>query len=448
MTSSDHTDLTDPKRIWAYRPKQALSGSLTTCVSAPLSGLRFAIKDLFEVEGWPLNAGTRAPLPTAELAPSPLVKRLLELGAVAVGKTQLHEVALGITGLNAAGYTEHPTQAGHVSGGSSSGSAVAVALGQVDFALGTDTGGSIRVPAAWCGVVGYKPTKHHPAWSTAGVLPLSWTCDHAGPLAKDLATIIRVHEALTGRSVSPNVGHDIGCGTDQKAPHTPTHTPTKTEIRGLNVGVWCPPDWVTAEIQEMVWQQARYLEERGAKITEIHLPEMMDAYTPIVISEGAKVHEKALLGATVEAVEGVNGGGCSGEPSFLPFTLATLRKGAALSAIEIATAHQKRHEYLQLVKRQFRHISLLLAPAVPCLPPRFEQEEVQLLGGCMPLRRAVLRLTAPFSMLGLPALSLPALSLPAPQNTERFFAGVQWIAAHNQDDWLLHLARDLTRDIV
>ena len=108
-----------------------------------------------------------------------------------------------VAGLTACGDDPTPSASDEAattpSAAATPGAAVSVALGQVNFALGTDTGGSIRVPAAWCGVVGYKPTKDHPAWSTEGVLPLSWTCDHAGPLAQDVRTVVRVHEALTGR---------------------------------------------------------------------------------------------------------------------------------------------------------------------------------------------------------------------------------------------------------
>ncbi|UBV41536.1 amidase [Deinococcus taeanensis] len=388
---SASAEFLDAPRAWAYRPASPLPGR----PGGPLSGLTFSVKDLFGVPGWPLGASTRAPVPDPGV--SPLVAHLLALGASATGKTHLHEIALGITGRNGYGGTVHPTQPGRVPGGSSSGAAVTVALGQVDFALGTDTGGSIRVPAAWCGVVGFKPTKDHPAWPTTGVLPLSGTCDHAGPLARDVRTITRVHEALTGTLVPPV-------------------TPA-----GLRVGLWLPDGWVTPDVHAAVHAYARTLEAAGLTVTPVDFPEVLDAYTPIVLSEAAAVHREALR------LE---------NPGFLPFTLAALRQGAALTGAEVTAAHARRAAYRALLDDLFRQFDLLLAPAVPAPPPLAEQDEVALPGGPETLRRAVLRLTAPFSLLGAPTLALP---------TATPFVGVQLVAPHGEDDRLLGLAGTLKR---
>ncbi|WP_234009038.1 amidase [Deinococcus sp. NW-56] len=382
----------DPQRAWAYRPASPLRGA----PDGPLAGLTFSVKDLFGVPGWPLTASTRAPVP--EVGESVLVRRLLDLGASAVGKTHLHEVALGITGMNGYGGTEHPFLPGHAPGGSSSGAAVTVALGQVDVALGTDTGGSIRVPAAWCGVVGYKPTKGHPAWSTDGVLPLSPTCDHAGPLARDVATVVRVHEALTGESVP------------------------RQDWAGVRVGLWLPEGWVTDGVRAAVQTFAATLEARGAVLSTVRLPEMLDAYTPIVLSEAAQVHREALRRA---------------EPGFLPFTLASLRQGEALGTEEVAAAQARREVYRAEVDALFESCDVLLAPAVPTPPPPLGTDEVDLPGGRVPLRRAVLRLTVPFSLLGLPSVALP---------TGMPWVGVQLVGPRGEDARVLGLARSLTAE--
>ncbi|MDO4264146.1 MAG: amidase, partial [Deinococcus sp.] len=257
----------DVQRAWAYRPAEPLPGA----PGGPLGGLSFSVKDLFGVPGWPLSASTRAPLP--DVAPSPLVAHLLRLGASAAGKTHLHEIAMGVLGANAFGGTEHPFLPGHVTGGSSSGAAVSAALGQVDFALGTDTGGSIRIPAAWCGLYGYKPTKDHPAWPTAGVLPLSPTCDHAGPLARDFGIILRVHEALSGAAVPAQ------------------------SWAGVRVGVWNPVGWLDEAAQQALSGVAGRLEGLGAAVQPVSLPDMLDAYSPIVGHEAAQVHAAALAQA-------------------------------------------------------------------------------------------------------------------------------------------------------
>lgn len=380
----------DPQRAWAYRPAEPLQRA----DHGPLAGLTFSVKDLFGVEGWPLTASTRAILPP--VAPSPLVTQLLELGAMALGKTHLHEIAMGITGANAFGGTEHPALAGHVSGGSSSGAAVSAALGQVDFALGTDTGGSIRVPAAWCGLYGYKPTKGHAAWPTAGVLPLSLTCDHVGPLARDFGTIVRVQEALTGERVLPQ------------------------SWKGVQVGLWHPSEWLTPEAEQALTGMTDCLVQLGAAVQSIHLPEMLDAYGPIVGYEAAQVHAAALAQA---------------DPGFSPDILEKLRAGQALSADAVAQAKVSREGYREQLADILSGVDLILAPAVPCAPPLIGQEEVTLNGGPTPLRPAVLRLTVPFSMLGAPAVALPS-AVP--------WVGVQLIARWNEDMHLLGLVRELT----
>lgn len=382
-------DFPDPQRAWAHRPASPLPGT----AGGPLSGLTFSVKDLYEVPGWPMAASTRAPVPGP--GESVLVRRLLDLGASAVGKTHLHEIALGITGMNGFGGTAHPFDPERIPGGSSSGAAVSVALGQVDFALGTDTGGSIRVPAAWCGVAGYKPTKDHPAWSTNGVLPLSWTCDHAGPLARDLKILVRVHEALTGREVGAQ------------------------DWAGLRVGAWLPDGWVDNMVREAVQTFGTHLEDLGATLEPVTFSEVLDAYSPIVLSEAAQVHAEALL---------------QDDPGFTPFTLGLLRQGQALTGAEVEIAFARRAVYRKALAALFERFDVLLAPAVPTPPPLLGQDEVDLREGRTPLRRAVLRLTAPFSLLGAPTVALP---------TAAPFVGVQLVGRHGEDDRLLGLALGL-----
>ncbi|UQN05775.1 amidase [Deinococcus sp. QL22] len=378
-------DFSDTQRAWAYVPSQPIEGQS----GGPLSGLSFSVKDLYGVAGWPLTASTRAPVP--DPGESVLVRRLLELGASAVGKTHLHEIALGITGMNGYGGTEHPTLPGHSPGGSSSGAAVSVALKQVDFALGTDTGGSIRVPAAWCGVAGFKPSKDHPDYSRAGVLPLSPTCDHAGPLARNVATLACVHAALTGTQIKAQ------------------------PWSGLRVGLWLPEGWTDRPVREAVEAFAAQLEGLGASLSPAVLPEMLDAYTPIVLSEAAQVHREALR---------------QDDPGFTAFTLGLLRQGAALTAAEVEAAHARRAEYREILDALWSRFDVLLAPAVPTPPPLIGQETAELEGGPLALRRAVLRLTAPFSLLGVPALALP---------TQAEGVGVQLMMRQGHDDRLLGL---------
>ncbi len=387
---------TDPQRAWAYHPQQPLTFNST----GPLAGLTFSIKDLYGVQGWPLKASSRVAMPAVE--ESVLVRQLLNLGATALGKTHLHEIALGITGANGFGDTTHPSDPLRISGGSSSGAAVSVALAQVDFALGTDTGGSIRIPAAWCGVTGYKPTKNHPAWSTQGVLPLSVTCDHTGPLARNLDTIIKVHQALSQISQSPS-------------------PITKQSWQGVRVGVWLPEGWVSQQVTDATLVIAATLSHLGAKLSTVQLPEMLDVYTPIVLAEAALVHAEALK---------------QPQPDFLPFTLAALRQGQQITPEQLALAKQGRANYRQLLDEIFTHCDVILAPTVPTLPPLLNQDEVEVTAGIMPLRRAALRLTAPFSLLGAPVIALPS---------QTPYLGVQLVGKHHQDDFLLGLGLALEK---
>ncbi|WP_456829654.1 amidase [Deinococcus sp. UYEF24] len=378
----------DQAGIWAYLPEQPRAGQ----PGGPLSGLTFSAKDLFGVEGWPLRAGTLAPLPPVEA--SPLVVRLLELGATLVGKTHLHEIALGITGANAFGGTPNPLGRSRVTGGSSSGAAASVALGLCNFALGTDTGGSIRVPAAWCGVVGFKPSKGDPLWPTEGVLPLSQTCDHAGPLARDVGTVVRVQEALSGQEIPAQ------------------------SWKGMRVGVWNPAGWLDTQAEAALLDAARQAEALGAKMETVELPDMLDAYSDIVQSEAATVHAAALA---------------LSEPGFSAGTLALLRRGAGLAPEVVTAAYARRDHYRALLAKRMSGLDVLLAPAVPTSAPLTGQDTVDVTEGTVPLRVAVLRLTIPFSMLGWPVLTLPS---PTPEGLS---VGVQLVGHPGDDIGLLGL---------
>ena len=181
------------------------SGDRSPGPSTPLSGRRLAgvfvsVKDLFAVPGAPLAAGTRAALPDVG-AESTVVRRLVEAGAIVFAKTQMHEIALGATGENTwTGDVCNPYDPTRQAGGSSSGAAVAVACGIGAAGIGSDTGGSVRIPAAFCGIVGFKPT--FGAIPLGGALPLSWTCDHAGPLARTVADATLLYEVLSARSAA------------------------------------------------------------------------------------------------------------------------------------------------------------------------------------------------------------------------------------------------------
>ena len=375
---------------WAYIPDKPLEGR----PGGPLENLSFSVKDLFEVKGWPLTASSRAPLPPVE--PSELVKTLLERGASCLGKTHLHEIAFGILGWNPiTGQAKNPLDPSRISGGSSSGAAISVALGECDFALGTDTGGSIRTPAALCGVAGYKPTHGH--YSSVGVLHLSPTCDHAGTLARDVQTLIRVDEALFERPIP------------------------KSSLVGLKIGFWNVPHWTTPE----VWAAfSRITQALGALPFDFpgeHRPEVMETYSSIVQYEAAKVHRATL--------EGEN-------PGFGAPTLELLRRGQGIPQNHYHQAMRERESLKATLEAFFTRFDVILAPTVPAVAPRIGQEVLELSGGSTALRPAFLRLTTPFSLLGVPVVSLPL-------KIGTLSAGVQLVGRSGDDSRVLSLALEL-----
>ncbi|WP_110885527.1 amidase [Deinococcus yavapaiensis] len=378
--------------IWAYRPDVPLRGA----PDGQLADLTFSAKDLFGVAGWPLTGSTRASLPFVE--ESPVVRTLIDAGATLVGKTHLHEVALGVLGTNAFGGTRNPLDAERVAGGSSGGAAASVATREVNFALGTDTGGSVRVPAAFCGVVGFKPT--YGTYSARGVLPLSLTCDHVGTLSNSTEVLARVHEVLTSEQASP------------------------MSWSGVRIGVWNVENWLTPDAANALRAfEARVL-ALGATSKPFDFPDVMGTYSPIVLSEAAEVHREAL---TTES------------PGFLPFTLGLLRAGQALTAQEVEAAHERRDRLGRQLTDVFGAFDVLLAPAVPSVAPRVGEEELTLSTETLPYRAAILRLTAPWSLLGVPTISWP---LPGPNGLS---LGVQIIAPRKADALVLGLALTLER---
>ena len=232
----------------------------------PLHGVPLAFKDLCHVRGLPTSCGTRTKEYFVAAHECTAVSRLVAAGALTLGKLNMTELAMGPFGDNAHhGHVQNPWRAGHVSGGSSSGSGAAVGAGLALGALGSDTGGSIRLPAACCGIVGLKPT--YGRVSRAGVMPLSWSNDHIGPMTRtvrDAALLLRVvagrdpHDATSSPRAVPDylAGIDAGVGGLRAA------VPENFFFQGLD-----------PEMASGVREALKILEGLGARIEEIRLPE-------------------------------------------------------------------------------------------------------------------------------------------------------------------------------
>lgn len=340
----------------------------------PLHGVPVTVKDLFNVAGMPTRAGTRATLDDLEPAEAELVVRLRAAGALVFAKTNMHEIALGGTGENVwTGDVKNPRDPRRQAGGSSSGAGVAAARGIGLGAVGSDTGGSVRVPAAFCGVTGFKPS--YGAIPLAGALYLSWTCDHAGPLARSVDDCALLYEAMALRSTAH--------GAVPRAPRFAV-----------------PADWLAPRLSEPVRERFERalgaLRSRGAIVEQVPAQLLADAwrcYTPIVRAEAAFVHRVALA---------------AGGEGFSELVLPPLREGMKLSAGAYLGALREREAVRAGLAAILSGYDAMLLPTSPVLPPLRGQAEVEVAGGrSMPTRDAVLGQTAAFSMVGLPTLAMP-----------------------------------------
>ncbi len=347
----------------------------------PFHGIPVALKDLFDVAGVRTTAGSRILADNVASRPSTVAERLRNAGAVFVGKTNLHEFAFGVTSQNPHfGGAKNPWDPSRIPGGSSGGSAIAVATGMCFLSPGSDTGGSIRIPAALCGVAGLKPTSGRV--SLRGVVPLSWTLDHAGPLARsvrDLAIALQVlagYDAEDPGSVDVPVDDYLG-GLEEGA-------------RGLRVLVPAGHffDDCDGEVERAVRDAIAVLEREGARLVERGLPELalLAAQRPIISADAAAYHRDHLreraddIGADV---------------------LERLRGGASITGTDYARARHDRDALRRTWSDLLREFDVIATPTTRvAAPPREGGDAVA----------AAARLTAntsPFNLTGLPALSLP-----------------------------------------
>lgn len=346
----------------------AVLDRLPPAARGPLHGLPVTIKDLFNVYGMPTVAGTRAPLPALWPPEAVAVSRLRAAGAVVLGKTNMHEIALGITGENAVtGDVCNPLDPARMSGGSSSGSAAAVRMGAGLVSLGTDTAGSIRLPASFCGVVGFRPT--HGRVPLDGALALSPSLDTAGPLATTVSDARRVAEVLIGSSL---------------------RVPALDRVPRFGFAPGFLEGLLSSEVRRAFFDLLGDLLD----VKEVALPSLDSAKLQVEVGwpESALVHEVAL----------------SASPSsFSPVILEALLRGRDLAAGVRERAASQRRELVSALDGALRGVDALIMPAAPVVAPVRGVFEVELESGVSALRSSLLALLVPFSMAGLPVVSLP-----------------------------------------
>lgn len=343
----------------------------------PLAGVPVAVKDLLLTKDAPTTAGSRIhgegipPQPDADV-----VRHLRRAGAIIIGKASLHEVALGVTNVNEHfGAARNPWNPAHVSGGSSGGSAVAVAAGLVPLAVGTDTRGSIRIPAACCGITGFKPTRG--LLPLGGVLPLAPTMDHVGPMAGSVADLRRMLAAMGPRR--PATIDSTG-GTRSLTIGVPTY-----HLRGTDAAMRGVVDAAIETLRPMV-RAVRPVEMPG-------LDGVQEASTVIAASEALAGYHEALQ-------ENPSG--------FGPIVRERLEGGYRRSAVEYLHARWARDRAIAAFARVFAEVDLLVAPTVAGLPPRIGDQVVMVNGSPVGVVDAFTWCNAPQSMAGVPALTIPA----------------------------------------
>lgn len=341
----------------------------------PLQGIPVGLKDLIDLEGVPTTAASRPLFGNVARADAPLVTRLRDADAVIVGKCNLHELAFGTTGEESAfGMTRNPFTPDRSAGGSSSGSAIAVATGMAVAAIGTDTGGSIRIPASACGVVGLKPT--HGEVSLEGVVPLAPSLDHAGPIARtvgDAATIFRIIRDADGDD-----------DTSDPPPRPRLGIPRQYFF-----------DLVDPAVQAAFDAAAARLEAGGVLIGQADIAgaeETPAVYAATQRPEAFRCHAALLDRHAADLSPGVR---------------ERLESGRGVSDDDYARAQEGRRVLTAAVDAALAGCDALLLPTLPILPPLVGAETVELKGRDEPVRPLMLRLTQLFDVTGHPAISIP-----------------------------------------
>jgi aspartyl-tRNA(Asn)/glutamyl-tRNA(Gln) amidotransferase subunit A len=355
----------------------------------PLHGVPVGFKDLCHLKGLPTSCGTKTPEYFTSGQACTAARRMLEAGAVSLGKLNMTELALGAFGDNAHhGDPDNPWRAGHATGGSSSGSGAGVAAGFFAGAVGSDTGGSIRLPAACCGVVGLKPT--YGRVSRAGAMVLSWSMDHLGPLAGTARDVALLLQVMAGRdaadaTASRRAVPDYLAGIDRGIKDVRVGLPENYFFQG-----------VESEMAAGVRQAARQLEALGARVMEIQLPDpqhMTDVAMIIARAESSTLHAR-LLREQPEALQ--------------PTVRARLELGMDISAYDYLQALRLRAKLTRaFIRDVFEEIDVLLTPTIPEPAPAWTSLKAATVEEFNARSGRFSRLTRPFNGYGLPALSVP-----------------------------------------
>lgn len=383
-----------------------------------LHGIPMGIKDNLYVAGRTTTIGSKIHADFIPDYSATVVEKLETAGAILLGKLNLHEYALGVTTVNPHyGICRNPWNTNRIAGGSSGGSAVAVATSMSIGSLGSDTSGSIRIPASACGIVGLKPT--YGRVSKFGCFPEAWSLDHVGPMARYVDDAAVLLDAVSG--YDPNDPASL-----HQKPTLLAGTFTG-DIRGKVIGVneaFFFKD-VDSEIDFIVRSAIRELEERGAKVELVDIPHVGLADYAITIidsCETSTVHHDNLKNRRDDYGDDVR---------FL------IECGELPSAVTYLQAQQIRHKLQQSFERVFRKVDALVSPTLPIQVPNIGEEQSTINGKVVDTVESLMRLVGPANLLGLPALSVPCGVLGGMP------VGMQIIGQPLAEDEILNIGRAL-----
>lgn len=356
----------------------------------PLHGVPLAVKDLFFEAGLPTTAGSRVLQDFVPREDGTVIRRLKEAGAVLLGRLNLHELAYGVTNENPHfGPVRNPWRLSRIAGGSSGGSAAAVAASLCLASLGTDTGGSIRIPAACCGVVGLKPT--YGRVSRHGVLPLAWSLDHVGPITKNVEDAALLLQVLAGAD-----------------PRDPTASPLPVPaygrmlgggLEGVRVGVpkglFADPMEIDPGVLGAVKAALQVVQSVGASVMEISMPFLR--------------HAPAIQFFTLATEASANHGWLLRRRGreLGPDVRRRLEMGEFIAAPQYVWAQQARRRLVRDFADVFQQADLLMTPTLPVVAPPLGAETVAIQEVQKRIQPTLTRFTSPFNLTGLPAISLP-----------------------------------------
>ncbi|MEM1385796.1 MAG: amidase [Pseudomonadota bacterium] len=353
----------------------------------PLHGIPIAVKDNYATAGMPTGAGTEAPGFDWPEEDATAVSHLRAAGAVIIGKTRMHEYAWGME----TPPTANPHDLSRVPGGSSGGSGAAVAAGLAAAALGSDTGGSIRIPASLCGTAGLKPT--FGLIGRGGIVPHSWSLDHAGPLAASIADCAILTAAMAGPDLSDSASAlrpqpDLAKWQDAMAAGT----------KGLRIGL-CRRhffDGLTVPVAEATEQVIDHLAKVGAEIVEFDLPLLdhgLGAIFAIELSSSTAYHDARLRAGQVTV--------------FAEDVRLLVEMGRFVTGADYLTAERYRRRLGEEMAALFAQIDVVLSPTMPLTAWRAGERQVNIGGREESVLAVSWRLTYPWNLMGLPAASVP-----------------------------------------